>query len=100
MAGFSMRLIGARVRDVFNDIDGSNIGTFELATRIGDFQLDELRALGRVLLTRAGQDNDATQTNEYLTIVQEAVRRLVDTNPIQSHRADQTPSSSSPLAQG
>jgi hypothetical protein len=95
-----MRSLATRVRDVLNDIDGGNISPFELATRIGELQLDELRALGRVLLTRAGQDNDATQTNEYLTIVQEAVRRLVDTNSIQSHRADQTPSSSSPLAQG
>jgi hypothetical protein len=89
MAAFSMRLIGVRVGSILSDIDGANISSFELADRIGELQLDELRALGRVLLTRARQDKDATQTNEYITVVQEAVRRLVDrnSNPIAPSRS-------------
>jgi hypothetical protein len=72
---------GARVRDILSDIDGRNISAFDLATRIDELQLAELRALGRVLLTRAGQDIDATQTNEYITVVQEAVRRSLQIEP-------------------
>ena len=39
----------------------------------------ELRELGRDLLRRAEQDKDASGNSEYIAVVQEAVRRLLDT---------------------
>ena len=75
----NMRSNGNRVRSVLTDIDTGNINASGFRYRIRELGLDELRALGRELIIRAEQDNGANDTNEYLPVIQEAVRRLLDT---------------------
>ena len=75
----STRTTGTRIRSVLSDIDRGNIGASEVSTRIRELELHELRGLGRALLRRAEQDKDASDNTECIAVVQEAVRRLLDT---------------------
>jgi hypothetical protein len=70
---------GIRVRSVLSDIDSGKLNASELSNRIRELELAELRELGRDLLRRAEQDKDASGNSEYIAVVQEAVRRLLDT---------------------
>jgi len=70
---------GIRVRSVLSDIDSGKLNASELSNRIRELELAELRELGRDLLRRAEQDKDASGNSEYIAVVHEAVRRLLDT---------------------
>jgi hypothetical protein len=75
----SLRSTGARIHSVLGDINGGNINASELSNRIRELKLNELRGLGRALLSRAEQDKNASDNTECIAVVQEAVRRLLDT---------------------
>ena len=75
----STRTTGTRIRSVLSDIDSGKLNASELSNRIRELELAELRELGRDLLRRAEQDKDASGNSEYIAVVQEAVRRLLDT---------------------
>jgi hypothetical protein len=70
---------GIRVRSVLSDIDSGKLNASELSNRIRELELAELRELGRDLLRRAEQDKEASDTIACIAVVQEAVRRLLDT---------------------
>jgi preprotein translocase subunit SecA len=70
---------GIRVRSVLGDIDSGKLNASELSNRIRELELAELRELGRDLLRRAEQDKEADDTRKCIAVVQEAVRRLLDT---------------------
>lgn len=75
----SLRSTGDRIRSVLGDINGGNINASEVSNRIRELELYELRGLGRALLKLAKQDKDASHNTECIALVQEAVRRLLDT---------------------
>ena len=73
---------GIRVRSVLSDIECGKIHASELSNRISELDLAELRELGRELVRRAEQDKEASDTSECIGVIQQAVRRLLDTrNP-------------------
>ena len=78
----SLRSAVVRVRSVLDDIDGGDISASELSNHIRELELYELRRLGRALLRRAEQDKDASDNTECIAVVQEAVRRLLDTKAL------------------
>lgn len=70
---------GIRVRSVLSDIEYGKIHASELSNRISELDLAELRELGRELVRRAEQDKEASDTSECIGVIQQAVRRLLDT---------------------
>ena len=74
----NIRSTRIRVGGVLSDIDNGNINASEFPERIRELGLAELRELGRELIARAEQDKGASGTKEYIPIVQEAVRILLD----------------------
>lgn len=79
MRFISLQSTGDRIRSLLADIDGGDINASEVSDRIRELELYELRGLGRALLRRAEQDADASDNTECIAVVQEAVRRLLDT---------------------
>ena len=75
----SLRSTGDRIRSVLGDINGGDINASEVSNRIRELKLDELRGLGRALLRRAEQEKEVSDNTECIAVVQEAVRRLLDT---------------------
>ena len=66
---------GDRVHSVVRDIKTGNISSAELSKRIADFDLSEVRKLGRALLGPA-KEKHASDMNEYIAVVRAAVRGL------------------------